>query len=61
MVRPIYEDLRLKLVSEAMLVDPAFGSYSDIQKLCFLLSYSIMVRLSSKVCTLLLERRRKDL
>ena len=36
MVCPIYEDLRMSLVSEAMLVNPAFGGYSDMQKLCFL-------------------------
>ena len=57
MVCPIYEDLRMSLVSEAMLVNPAFGGYSDIQKLCFLLSDSRMVRSSSKVCTLILEGR----
>ena len=44
MVCPIYEDLRMSLVSEAMLVIPAFGGYSDMQKLCFLLSDSRMVR-----------------
>ena len=36
MVCPIYEDLRMSLVSEAMLVNPDFGGYSDMQKLCFL-------------------------
>ena len=54
----IYEDLRMSLVSEAMLVNPAFESYSDRQKLSFLLSDSRMVRLSAKVCTLILGRRR---
>ena len=43
MVCLIYEDLRTSLVSEAMLVNPAFGGHSDIQKLCFLLSDSRMV------------------
>ena len=61
MVCPIYEDLRMSLVSEAMLVNPAFGGYSDMQKLCFLLSDSRMVRSSSRVCTLILERRRNFL
>ena len=61
MVCPIYEDLRMSLVNEAMLVNPAFGGYSDMQKLCFLLSDSRMVRSSSKVCTLILERRRNFL
>ena len=51
MVCPIYEDLRMSLVSEAMLVNPDFGGYSDMQKLCFLLSDSRMVRSSSRVCT----------
>ena len=60
-VCPIYEDLRMSLVSDAMLVNPAFCGYSDMQKLCFLLSNSRMVRLSSKVCTPLLERRRNFL
>ena len=46
MVCPIYEDLRMSLVSETMLVNPAFGGYSDMQKLCFLLSDSRMVRSS---------------
>ena len=45
----------MSLVSEAMLV------YSDMQKLCFLLSDSRMVRSSSRVCTLILERRRNFL
>ena len=55
---PIYEDLSMSLVSEAMFVNPAFEGYSDRQKLCFLLSDSKMVRSSAKVCTLILERRR---
>ena len=54
MVCPIYEDHRMSLVNEAMLVNPAFGGYSD-------LSDSRMVRSSSRVCTLILERRRNFL
>ena len=30
MVCPIYEDLRMSLVSEAMLVNSAFAGYSDL-------------------------------
>ena len=58
MVCPIYDDLRLSLISEDLLVNPAFEGYSDMQKLCFLLSDSRMVRSSAKVCMLTLERRR---
>ena len=58
MVCPIYEDLRISLV---MLVNPAFGGYSNIQKVCFLLTDSRMVRFGSKVCILMLERRRNFL
>ena len=35
-VCPTYEDLRMSLVSEAMLVNAAFEGYSDLQKLFFL-------------------------
>ena len=42
MVCPVYDDLRLSLISEALLVNPAFEGYSDMQKLCFLLSDSRM-------------------
>ena len=49
-VCPVYDDLRLSLISEALLVNPAF-----------LLSDSRMVRSSAKVCTLILERRRNFL
>ena len=36
MVCPVYDDQRLSLISEALLVNPAFEGYSDMQKLCFL-------------------------
>ena len=58
MVCPVYDDLRLSLISEALLVNSAFVGYSDMPKLCFLLSDSRMVRSSAKVCSLILERRR---
>ena len=61
MVCPVYDDLRLSLISEALLVNPAFEGYSNMQKLCFLLSDSRMVRSSAKVCSLILERRRNFL
>ena len=61
MVCPVYDDLRLRLISEALLVNPAFEGYSDMQNFCFLLSDSRMVRSSAKVCSLILERRRKFL
>ena len=61
MVCPVYDDLRLSLISEALLVNPAFGGYSDTQKLCLLLSDSRMVRSSATVCSLILERRRNFL
>ena len=61
MVCPIYDDLRLSLISEALFVNPTFEGYSDMQKLCFLLPDSRMVRSSAKVCTLILERRRNFL
>ena len=61
MVCPVYDDLRLSLISEALLVNSAFEGYSDMQKLCFLLSDSRMVRSSAKVCSLILERRRNFL
>ena len=61
MICPIYDDLRLSFISEALLVNPAFEGYSDMQKLCFLLSDSRLVRSSAKVCTLILERRRNVL
>ena len=61
MVCPVYDDLRLSLISEALLVNPAFEGYSDMQKMCFLLSDSRMVRSSAKVCSLILERRRNFL
>ena len=61
MVCPAYDDLRLSLISEAFLVNPAIEGYSDMQKLCFLLSDSRMVRSSAKVCSLILERRRNFL
>ena len=51
MVSPVYDELRLRLISEALLVNPAFEGYSDMQKLCFLLSNSRMVMHS---CTLTL-------
>ena len=46
MVCHVYDDLRLILTSESLLVNPAFEGYSDMQNLCFLLS----VRLSANVC-----------
>ena len=61
MVCPIYEDLRLSLIREAVLINPDFEGLSVIQKMCFLLSDSQIVRSSSKVCTLILERRRNFL
>ena len=61
MVCPIYEDLRLSLIHEAVLINPEFEGFSDIQKTCFLLSYSQIVKPSAKVCTLILERRRNFL
>ena len=61
MVCPIYEDLRLSLIREAVLINPDFEGLSDIQKMCFLLSDSQIVRSSAKVCTLILERRRNFL
>ena len=51
MVCPIYEDLRLSLIREAVLINPDFEGLSDIQKMCFLLSDSQIVRSSAKVCT----------
>ena len=35
MVCPIYEDLRLSLIREAVLINPDFEGLSDIQKMCF--------------------------
>ena len=35
MVCPVYDDLRLSLISEALLVNPAFEGYSDMQKNVF--------------------------
>ena len=61
MVCPIYEDLRLSLIREAVLINPDFEGLSDIQKMCFLLSDSQIVRSSAKVCTLILEPRRNFL
>ena len=61
MVCHIYEDLRLSLIREAVLINPDFKGLSDIQKMCFLLSDSQIVRSSAKVCTLILERRRNFL
>ena len=60
MVCPIYKDLRLSLIRD-VLINPDFEGLSDIQKMCFLLSDSQIVRSSAKVCTLILERRRNFL
>lgn len=57
MICPIYEDLRFILLCEARMINPDFESYSHLQKMCFLLSDSRMVRSSARVCTLILERR----
>lgn len=57
MLCPLYEDLRCNLLYEAMLINPDFESYSNLQKMCFLLSDSRIVRSSARVCTLVLERR----
>ena len=35
MVCSVYDDLRLSVISETLLVNPALEGYSDIQKLCF--------------------------
>ena len=61
MVCPVYDDLKLSLRSEALLVSPAFEGYSDMRNMCFLLSDSRMVRSSAKVCTLIFERLRNFL
>ena len=61
MVCPIYKDLRLSLILKAALTNADFEDFSDIQKLCFLLSDSKSVTSSAKVCTLILERRRNFL
>ena len=57
MLCPLYEDLRCNLLYEAMLINPDFENYSNLQKMCFLLSDSRIVRSSARVCTLVLERR----
>ena len=59
MLCPLYEDLRCNLIYEAMIINPDFESYtcSNLQKMCFLLSDSRIVRSSARVCTLVLERR----
>ena len=47
MVCPVYEDLRFGLVTEAMLVNSDFEGYSNMQKMCFLLSdFRIVSRVS---------------
>ena len=54
MVCPVYDDLRLSLIRR-----PCCEGYSDMEKLCFLLSDPRMVMSSTKVCSL--EQRRNFL
>ena len=65
MVCPAYEDLRFGLVTEAMLVNPDFEGYSNMQKKKkkkrVISSDSRIVRSSARFCTLILERRRNFL
>ena len=39
MVCPVYDDLRLSLISEALLVNPAFEGYSDCVFFCLILEW----------------------
>ena len=50
-------DLRFGLVTEAMFENSDFEGYSNMQKMCFLLSDSRIVRSSTRFCTLILEQR----
>jgi hypothetical protein len=55
---PVYEDLRVQLFHEASYVCSNFNSFSDIDKLCFIMSNNEIVKCSAKTCWLILERRR---
>ena len=49
MLCPLYENLRCNLLNEAILINPDFESYSNLQKMYFLLSDSMIVRSSARV------------
>ena len=43
---PVYEDLKIQLYREAVLVNPLFNDLNDTDKLCFLLSNNDIVHFS---------------
>lgn len=55
---PLYQDLRDTLYIKASDIQESFNTFSNIDKLCFIMSNKDMVKISAKTCNDILSRRR---
>ena len=55
---PLYEDIRCDLFNNAISVCDMFNYFTDIEKMCYILSNPNIVKDSAKTCWLILERRK---
>ena len=53
---PLYNDIRYNLFEKAKLIDVNFSTLTDEQKLIFVFKTKDMIRISAKLCFLIIQR-----
>ncbi len=56
---PLYNDIRAPLYESALLIENDIDTYSNMDKILFLMDNEGIIRKSTKVCHSILHRRRK--